>query len=57
MSQHQVTIEDFEKIDIRVGVVSEITSFTGGKYSTHILMMGSVTITVNDKPVQKNNVE
>ena len=39
MSQHQVTIEDFEEIDIRVGVVTEITSFTGGKYSTHILMI------------------
>jgi tRNA-binding protein len=34
-----VTIEDFENIDIRVGVVTEIMSFTGGKYSTHILMI------------------
>jgi tRNA-binding protein len=33
------TLEDFEKIDIRVGVVTEITPFTGGKYSTHILMV------------------
>ena len=33
------TLEDFEKIDIRVGVVTEITPFTGGKYSTHILMI------------------
>jgi tRNA-binding protein len=33
------TLEDFERIDIRVGVVTEITSFTDGKYSTHILMI------------------
>ena len=33
------TLEDFEKLDIRVGVVTEITPFTGGKYSTHILMI------------------
>ena len=39
MSQHQVTMKDFEKIEIRVGVVTEITLFTGGKYSTHILMI------------------
>ena len=31
------TLEDFEKIDIRAGVVTEIIPFTGGKYSTHIL--------------------
>ena len=33
------TLNDFEKIDIRVGVVTEITPFTSGKYSTHILMI------------------
>jgi tRNA-binding protein len=33
------TLEDFEKIDIRVGVVTEIEPFSGGKYSTHILMI------------------
>ena len=33
------TLEDFEKIDIRVGVVAEITPFVGGKYSTHVLMI------------------
>jgi tRNA-binding protein len=33
------TLEDFEKIDIRVGVVTEITPFSGGKHSTHILMI------------------
>ena len=32
------TLEDFEKIDIRVGVVTEATSFNG-KHSTHILMI------------------
>ena len=39
VSQHLATIEDFEKIDIRVGIVTEITPFVGGKYSTHILMI------------------
>lgn len=33
------TLEDFEKLDIRVGVVSEVKPFTGGKHSTHILMV------------------
>jgi tRNA-binding protein len=33
------TLEEFEKIDIRVGVVTEITAFTRGQYSTHILMI------------------
>ena len=33
------TLEDFQKIDIRVGIVTEITPFSGGKYSTHILMI------------------
>ena len=33
------TLEDFEQLDIRVGIVAEITPFTGGKYSTHILMI------------------
>ena len=32
------TLEDFEKIDIRVGVVTEVTPFSG-KHSTHILMI------------------
>ena len=32
------TLEDFEKIDIRVGVVTEVTAFSG-KHSTHILMI------------------
>jgi tRNA-binding protein len=34
-----VTLEDFERIDIRVGTVTEIMPFTGGKHSTHILMI------------------
>ena len=33
------TLEDFEKIDIRVGVVTKVTPFTEGRYSTHILMI------------------
>lgn len=33
------TLEDFEKFDIRVGKVTEVTPFTEGKYSTHILMI------------------
>ena len=31
------TIEDFEKLDIRVGRVLSVTPFPEGKYSTHIL--------------------
>ncbi len=31
------TIEDFEKIDIRVGKVVSVEPFPEGKYSTHIL--------------------
>jgi tRNA-binding protein len=33
------TLEDFEKIDIRVGAVIEVAPFSQGKYSTHILMV------------------
>ena len=32
------TLEEFEKIDVRVGVVAEVTPFSEGRYSTHILM-------------------
>jgi tRNA-binding protein len=35
-----VTLEDFEKIDIRVGDVIEISPFTEGEHSTHILLIG-----------------
>ena len=31
------TIEDFEKLDIRVGRIVEAKLLEGGKYSTHIL--------------------
>lgn len=34
-----VTIEDFEKLDIRVGRVVEVQPFPGGRHSTHILMI------------------
>jgi tRNA-binding protein len=33
------TLEDFEKIDVRVGIITEVTPFTEGRYSTHILMI------------------
>jgi tRNA-binding protein len=33
------TREEFEKIDVRVGAVTEVTPFTEGRYSTHILMI------------------
>jgi tRNA-binding protein len=33
------TLQDFEKIDVRVGIVTEVTPFTEGRYSTHILMI------------------
>jgi len=33
------TREESEKIDVRVGVVAEVTPFTEGKHSTHILMI------------------
>ena len=34
-----VTIEDFEKLDIRVGRVVDVQPFLEGRYSTHILMI------------------
>ncbi|MBA4192709.1 MAG: tRNA-binding protein [Planctomycetaceae bacterium] len=33
------TFGDFEKIDIRVGIVLEASPFPEGKHSTHILMI------------------
>jgi tRNA-binding protein len=33
------TIEDFEKLDIRVGEVVEAMPFPEGKYSTHVLIV------------------
>jgi len=33
------TFDDFEKIDIRVGIVLEAMPFPEGKHSTHILMI------------------
>ena len=32
-----VTFEDFEKLDIRIGRVVEVTPFAEGRYSTHVL--------------------
>lgn len=34
-----VSLQDFEKIDIRVGRVVEVQPFPQGRYSTHILMV------------------
>lgn len=34
-----VWVEDFEKLDIRVGRVVEVQPFPEGRYSTHILMI------------------
>jgi tRNA-binding protein len=34
-----VTIEDFQKLDIRVGRVIDVQPFLEGRYSTHILMI------------------
>jgi tRNA-binding protein len=39
MSGNVATIEDFEKLDIRVGRVIEIQPFPEGRYSTHILLI------------------
>lgn len=32
-----ISYQDFEKVDIRVGVVLSVNDFPEGKYSTHIL--------------------
>lgn len=32
-------LEDFEKIDIRIGRVIEVTPFPEGRYSTHVLVI------------------
>lgn len=37
MAEHQASIDDFEKLDIRVGRVLEVQPFPQGRYSTHIL--------------------
>lgn len=34
-----VTVEDFEKLDIRVGRVIDVQAFPEGRYSSHILMI------------------
>ena len=33
------TFDDFEKLDIRVGTIIEVTPFPEGKYSSHILQI------------------
>jgi len=37
--RYVATMEDFEKIDIRVGRIVEVAPFPEGKYSTHILLI------------------
>jgi len=39
MSETIVAVEDFEKLDIRVGRVIDVQPFPEGRYSTHILMI------------------
>jgi len=34
-----VSVEEFDKLDIRVGRVIEVQSFPEGRYSTHILLI------------------
>lgn len=36
-TSNRVTLEDFEKIDIRVGRVIDVKPFPEGRYSTHVL--------------------
>ena len=33
------TFEDFERLDIRIGRIAEVTPFPEGKYSTHVLLI------------------
>ena len=39
MSQEFATLKDFEKLDMRVGQVLQVSPFPEGKYSTHILQI------------------
>lgn len=39
MSGRVAAVEDFEKIDIRVGRVIEVRPFPEGRYSTHVLLI------------------
>lgn len=34
-----VTFDDFEKLDIRIGRVAEVTPFAEGRHSTHVLVI------------------
>jgi tRNA-binding protein len=42
MSVCSATLEDFEKLDIRVGKVVEITPYPECRYSTHILLVNEL---------------
>ncbi|MEX1028139.1 MAG: tRNA-binding protein [Candidatus Paceibacterota bacterium] len=39
MSENLVSIEDFQKLDVRVGRITEASPFTEGRHSTHILLI------------------
>lgn len=38
-AENTVTVEDFQKLDIRVGRVAEVRPFPEGRYSTDVLMI------------------
>lgn len=37
MTERTATIDDFEKLDIRVGRLVDVRPFPAGRYSTHVL--------------------
>ena len=37
MSESMATLDDFERLDIRVGRVVDVQAFPEGRYSTHVL--------------------
>jgi tRNA-binding protein len=39
MVNDMATIDDFERLDIRVGRVTDATPFPEGKFSTHVLLV------------------
>ena len=47
------TLEDCEKLDIRVGTVVEVTPFPEGKYSSHILLIDFGSDTGTKKSLAK----
>ena len=39
MIKTEIAFEDFEKLDVRVGLVQQVSPFPEGRYSTHILII------------------